>query len=98
MFPEKITAGKNNFVISWSDGAISEIKYANLRALCPCASCRAEAENNGKNYIPIYSEAEITVDRIEPVGNYALKIIWKDGHDTGIYEFNYLTKIAGLKT
>ncbi|MGK9476005.1 DUF971 domain-containing protein [Melioribacter sp. OK-6-Me] len=98
MFPEKVSINENNITIYWQDGRISKIKNANMRSLCPCASCHAEAAKNGKNYIPIYSNEEITLERIERVGNYALKFIWKDGHDTGIYEFNYLLQIAGLNT
>lgn len=68
-----------------------------LRRFCPCATCLAEREKNGKNYIPIFGKNQVTIESIKPVGNYALGIKWRDGHDTGIYEFKYFHKLAGLK-
>ncbi len=98
MFPEKVSINENTTTIDWQDGRISKTKNANMRPLCPYASCRAKAEKFGKNYIPIYSNEEIALERSEQVGNYALKFILNDGLGTGIYEFNYLLQIDGLDT
>jgi|TARA_B110000967_G_C18806433_1_gene521288 DUF971 family protein len=36
----------------------------------------------------------VNIDKIEPVGNYAIKIFFSDGHDTGLYSWQYLHMLA----
>jgi len=36
----------------------------------------------------------VSIDKIEPVGNYAIKIFFSDGHDTGLYSWQYLKMLA----
>lgn len=66
------------------------LQLSNLRKSCPCASCVAEKENKPSTYIPLLSTAQLTVKDIKMVGNYAIQIVWQDGHDTGIYTFDKL--------
>ena len=40
------------------------------------------------------SEDTVKMDSVEPIGNYAIKIAWNDGHSTGIYSWTYLRKLA----
>ena len=53
-----------------------------------------EREKQGTSYIPIFMKPEITINKINIVGNYAISIHWNDGHNTGIYEFTYLLELA----
>ncbi len=92
-FPVHISIVDDNLKIEWDNKSESLIKLANLRFNCPCAVC--EKENNTADIIPIYSTEKITIKKIIPVGNYAIKIIWSDNHDMGIYEFKYLKRICG---
>ena len=39
-------------------------------------------------------EENVSIDKIEPVGNYAIKIFFSDGHDTGLYSWQYLHMLA----
>ena len=95
MSPTKIgIKDKQYLVINWSDNSATQIKLSNLRKKCPCAVCVSEKEKHGKKYIPIYSLDETTISQIDMVGNYAVNIIWKDGHNTGIYEFDQLLNIS----
>lgn len=94
--PVKVTVSNEKFLlIEWNDNSNSSFNLTMLRRFCPCAVCLADREKQGKNYIPIFGKDQVTVESIKPVGNYALGIKWKDGHDTGIYEYQYLTKLAG---
>jgi len=98
MYPLKIISKKKSgLVINWSNGSRSEIQSKILRKNCPCATCLAERERYSLNYIPIYSDNEITIEKISVIGNYAIGISWNDGHNTGIYEFPYLFKLASPK-
>lgn len=76
----------------WNDGKQSVITYKELRYLCPCALC--VDENTGTRKIRRESVSDdVKPTRIQTIGNYALHVIWSDGHTTGIYSFDYLRKI-----
>lgn len=95
MFPDKLEIReKEKLFIAWSDGTESQIRLANLRRACPCAICNADREQQGPDYIPLFNDAEIKVTNIKVVGYYGINIQWKDGHNTGIYEFNQLKKLS----
>ena len=84
--------------LDWQDGAIGEIPLARLRQECPCAHCKGETIL-GKVYKPalLPTDGEGMSDRvaIEKVGSSAIRIAWKDGHDTGIYTWEYLRMLGG---
>lgn len=82
-----------NLIIDWDNEETSSIKLANLRYGCPCAVCVEDKNKKGEGYIPLYNEKETTVASIERIGNYAIGITWKDGHNSGIYNFEYLNKL-----
>ncbi len=76
--------------IVWSDGHRSAYTWPRLRMACPCARCKGEW-----NYRPAaLTERDIRPDTramgISRVGAYALRFVWSDGHDTGIYPFPLL--------
>ncbi len=85
--------------IRWSDGALSVIPLATLRKACPCAGCRAEQEQATKQALPVVPDPATQHDMAEAeqarlVGNYALRVRWKDGHDTGIYDYGLLRSLG----
>jgi DUF971 family protein len=82
--------------IKWDDGTESFVPLANLRRACPCAGCKGEMDILGNVYKnpdrPLAPNAfELT--RIVRVGGYALQPVWADGHDSGIYSFEYLARL-----
>jgi DUF971 family protein len=88
---------KNNiYHLKFSDGMESDISTQILRDNCPCASCQGE-QVLLHEYIPvnkpIVTETGYQIEKAEPVGNYAIKLTWKDGHDTGIYTWNHLRNL-----
>jgi DUF971 family protein len=80
----------------WSDGATTQHSGDVLRKECPCANCKVEREKlagQKKNALRVIQGPAIEKARIEdikPVGRYALAFKWNDGHQTGIYSFEYL--------
>ncbi|HSP88090.1 MAG TPA: DUF971 domain-containing protein [Ignavibacteriaceae bacterium] len=87
---------KENLVITWNDDKESSISLKYLRDECPCANCKGETVLL-KTYRPPKSENNnpemYKIKNIETVGGYAIQVSWKDGHDTGIYSWDYLTKL-----
>ena len=98
--PKHITVSKSKGLrIDWSDGVHSEYELQYLRDHCPCATCsearndEAPAKTGPASPFPMY-QAPLRIESVEPMGNYAIKIHWSDGHDSGIYTFEYLRAIA----
>ena len=79
--------------IGWSDDAESKYNAAELRRACPCAGCIDEW--TGKKMLRDESVADdISFSHISIVGRYALNFHFSDGHETGIYTFAMLRKMA----
>ncbi len=99
--PEHIAISKSNGIkIDWTDGHHSDLPLALLRDECPCATCTGAhgTEPQKSSYskpdpFPMFKPA-LKMDSVEPVGQYAIRIHWNDGHSTGIYSFDHLRKIC----
>jgi DUF971 family protein len=76
--------------LTWSDGHVGELPYDYLRGWCPCAGC----QGHGLNLTHRPPAAPVTPESIQPVGRYALSILWSDGHGTGIYRFDFLRRLC----
>lgn len=88
---------KTKLFIKWIDNTETIIGLKYLRDECPCASCKGETVLL-KTYRPVKSSInhpdQYKIKDIQPVGEYAIQITWKDGHNTGIYSWDYLIKLA----
>lgn len=98
MKPVKISIKDKEFLrVVWDDGKVQNIKLMELRRECPCALCKAALEEEGSTYIPIYTLDQLSITEIKTVGFYGLNIVWRDGHNTGIYQYNDLLKMNGFE-
>jgi len=107
--PEHIAISKSKGIqIDWKDGHHSQYALAYLRDECPCASCTGAhgTEPQKSNYsappqpgnpFQMYKPA-LKMLNVEPMGHYAIQIHWNDGHNTGIYSYDYLRKICPCDT
>jgi DUF971 family protein len=79
--------------IIWNDGHISCYWSWYLRENCSCASCVDEITGVRK---VVHGSIPSSLERVDVglVGNYALQFEWSDGHNTGIYSFDYLRSIC----
>jgi DUF971 family protein len=87
----------DELAIRWNDGGECFISLKDLRRHCPCAGCKGEVDVMGNLYKG--PEIQLGVDsfrlvRIVPVGGYALQPAWGDGHNTGLYSFEYLRALG----
>ena len=89
----KRDSAANELRITWDDGHIAVLPIKLLRDECPCAGCKGEVLF-GKVYKPaplaIFQEGMYELANLKPMGQYGVQAIWKDGHDTGIYSWEYL--------
>jgi DUF971 family protein len=97
--PEHIAISKSKGVtIDWKDGHHSAYDNQYLRDHCPCAGCTGAhgtppRPKQSENPLQLFTP-RLKMDTVEPVGNYAIRIVWNDGHSTGIYSFAHLRKIS----
>jgi DUF971 family protein len=79
--------------IVWNDGHFSSYPSWYLRENCMCAECVEEF--SGRRRIA-HGSIPSTMERVNvtPVGNYALNFEWSDGHQAGIYTFEYLRDLC----
>ena len=86
----------NALRLTWDNGKVSELPIPYLRQQCPCAACKGEVLF-GKVYRPaplaVFAEGMYDLKELLPIGQYAVQAIWGDGHDTGIYSWEYLLLI-----
>lgn len=94
MKPKQIKiVDKDKLSILWKDETITVLPLKYLRDECPCANCKGETILF-KTYRPprpaMLSPEMYKIKSIQEVGDYAILITWKDGHDTGIYSWEYI--------
>lgn len=97
MIPKSIKVKEKKYLeIIWEDERTSTLYLKYLRDECPCATCKGETVLL-KTYRPptkkIITPEMYTINNIETVGEYAIQITWKDGHNTGIYSWEYLQEL-----
>jgi DUF971 family protein len=98
IFPVKIKKTDDKTIeIVWNNGTIKNLSIEKLRDECPCVNCKGESVIFD-NYIPIKSPFKAAgfyeIEKIEPIGNYAVQIYWKDGHNTGIFNWDLLWELC----
>ena len=97
MRPLDIQPIGDELAIKWEDGSESFIPLQKLRRCCPCAGCKGEVDVMGnlyKNPEKPLSPNSFKLLRLERVGGYAMQPVWADGHQTGLFSFDYLKLVA----
>ena len=98
--PRKLDLKKDRgLTVEWADGTSSYYSIAYLRRNSPSAEARELREQLAKNPLTVVPSSAggsgpLVASAAELVGNYALRITFSDGHDTGIYSWEYLRSIA----
>lgn len=81
--------------INWGDDGARRYTIKKLRCECGCAGC--VDEHTGVRTLDIESvSTNIEITHMELVGNYAIKLTFSDGHDTGIYSWDRLFRILPM--
>lgn len=87
--PQSITVHNQSKIleISFSDGAEFRIPFELMRVYSPSA----EVQGHGPGQAVLQTgKRQVTLNALEPVGNYAVQPFFSDGHDTGIFSWDYL--------
>ncbi len=84
---------ERRLLVRWADGVEGRLNLVELRAQCMCARCVDEI--TGQRIVDVEGiDPAIAIVEMQLVGNYAVKIRWSDGHDTGLYTWNHLRRLC----
>ncbi|HZF27409.1 MAG TPA: DUF971 domain-containing protein [Steroidobacteraceae bacterium] len=77
--------------VSFDDGKSFELPFEYLRVYSPSAEVKGHGP--GQEVLQ-FGKENVQVTRIEPTGQYAVRLIFDDGHDTGLYSWTYLYQLG----
>ena len=77
--------------VGFDDGNTFRIPFELLRVYSPSAEVRGHGP--GQETLQL-GKHEVQVTRVDPVGNYAVRLVFNDGHDTGLYTWGYLYELG----
>ena len=87
----------NLLLLQWDDKTENVLPLTPIRDNCPCANCAGETDVFGNIYKgapQAMNENSYVISGIQPVGYYAIRPFWKDGHSDGIFSFEFLKKLC----
>jgi DUF971 family protein len=77
--------------VTFADGQVFRLPCEFLRVYSPSAEVRGHGP--GQEVLQA-GKKDVGIDAIEPVGSYAVKLVFSDGHDTGLYTWGYLYELG----
>ena len=77
--------------VSFDDGEVFDYGFEYLRVHSPSAEVKGHGPGREKLQI---GKQDVTVTAVKPVGHYAVRLIFDDGHDTGLYTWAYLRELG----
>jgi DUF971 family protein len=77
--------------VSFSDGSRYELPFQYLRVYSPSAEVKGHGPGQE---VLVLGKQDVLVVAVEPVGQYAVKLVFDDGHDTGLYTWKYLAELG----
>ena len=86
-----LSQDRRELALHYAGGIKRLLQAEYLRVESPSAEVRGHHPSERKT---VSGKKEVTIKAIEPVGNYALRLIFSDGHDTGFYTWAYLAELA----
>ncbi len=89
LWPEEIrlSKSKDSLFVKFDNGYETTLSAELLRVESP--SAEVQGHGVGQKTTPV-GKAQVTISAIEPVGNYAIRITFSDGHDTGLFSWDIL--------
>lgn len=87
----RVSPDRRILKVDWGDGKIDALSAEYLRVFSRSAEVRGHGDAERKI---VGGKRHVTIAGIEPVGGYAVRIIFDDGHDSGLYAWDYLRELA----
>ena len=77
--------------VQFGDGSTHALPFEYLRVNSPSAEVQGHGPGEG---VLVMGKQQVQVLRVEPVGHYAVRLVFDDGHDSGLYTWKYLHELA----
>jgi DUF971 family protein len=96
----EVNRSSRGITITWMDEHVSTYSFSLLRHACPCAECRGGHANMASTpdeevfSMPPEDSPRTRLQDLEAVGAYAITPYWEDGHQYGIYNWDYLRALC----
>jgi DUF971 family protein len=90
----RLDKDKRVLTVTFEDGKSFALPAELLRVLSPSAEVQGHSETQR---VTVAGKKTVGITRIEPVGNYAVRIVFDDGHDTGLFVWEYLRELGENK-
>ena len=87
----RVDKDKRTLTVRFDDGKHFSLPAELLRVLSPSAEVQGHSE---AQRVTVAGKKDVRIARIEPVGNYAARIVFDDGHDTGLFVWEYLRDLG----
>jgi DUF971 family protein len=90
----KVDKDRALLIVTFEDSAAFSLPAELLRVMSPSAEVQGHSP---EERVTVPGKRAVRILRIEPVGNYAARIVFDDGHDTGLYTWAYLRELGENK-
>ena len=77
--------------VSFDDGSRYELPFEYLRVHSPSAEVQGHGPGEG---VLVVGKETVDIRSVEPIGHYAIRLVFDDGHDTGLYTWGYLHELG----
>jgi DUF971 family protein len=77
--------------VGFADGSRFELPFEYLRVYSPSAEVKGHGPGQE---VLVLGKEDVGITAVEPVGQYAVKLVFDDGHDTGLYTWKYLHELG----
>lgn len=85
-----LSPDRRSLTVTYDDGQVITLAAEYLRVESPSAEVQGHGPDQ-KQLVP--GKASVAIKAIEPIGNYAVRLVFDDGHDTGIYSWRYFLEL-----
>lgn len=87
----RLKSGHRTLAVTYDDGAAFEIAAEMLRVMSPSAEVQG---HSAAERVTVGGKRDVEIRAVEPVGNYAVRLQFSDGHSTGIFTWGYLRRLG----
>jgi DUF971 family protein len=91
----RLNPEKNELNVAFDDGSKFAFSAEFLRVMSPSAEVQGHSPDQR---VTVPGKIDVLVSSIEPVGNYAVRLVFDDGHNTGLYSWSYLHELGASES
>jgi DUF971 family protein len=87
----RLKKDRRTLVVAFDDGTVHDLPAEMLRVLSPSAEVQG---HSAEQRVTVGGKRDVAIVGVDPVGNYAVKLTFDDGHNTGLFSWGYLRKMG----